>query len=123
MMIKFIHVTAVIISISLFVLRGIWMMSDSGLLQRRWVRIVPHVNDTLLLLSGIWLAISIQQYPFVHHWLTAKLVAVVAYIGLGTLALKRAPGKNWKIIFWLLALLVVAYIVFVASQHAVLPFV
>lgn len=92
--IKWTHVTAVTITGCLFLLRYVWMLRRSPLLQRRWARILPHLNDSLLLASGLAMAMRLQQYPLTHAWLTAKLIAMVAYIALGSLALKR--GRSWR---------------------------
>ena len=116
-LLKAIHIASVLISISGFILRGAWMMLNSPRLQQRWVKIVPHVNDTILLATGITMAISIQQYPFVHGWLTAKVVALLAYIGLGMVALRFGKTKQQKIIAWVVALLVFAYMLGVARTH------
>lgn len=62
--VKMIHVTSVIISYLLFSLRSIWMMRGSATLERRWVKIIPHVVDTVLLLSAITLAIWISKIPY-----------------------------------------------------------
>lgn len=120
--IKSLHLTTIAITLMLFVLRGAWMIADSPRLQARWVRIVPHVNDTLLLTSGIVLTVLIQQYPLVHGWLTAKFFALVVYIVLGTYALKRGKTRRQRIVAWNLALLMFAYIVAVALTHNPFPF-
>jgi uncharacterized membrane protein SirB2 len=122
-LLKQLHLATIAVTLALFVLRGVWMMADSPRLQARWVRIVPHVNDTLLLASGIGLAVLIEQYPLVHGWLTAKLFALVAYIVLGTVALKRGKTKAQRIAAWFAALLVFGYMVAVAVAHDPLPFV
>ena len=122
-LIKNLHLTTIALSLTLFVLRGAWMIAASPLLQARWVRIVPHVIDTLLLASGIGLAVLIQQYPLVHGWLTAKLLALILYIGLGTLALKRGKTRGQRVAAWIAALLVFAYMVAVAMAHDPFPFV
>ena len=121
-LLKQLHLTTLAITLSLFVLRGIWMMRGSPMLQARWVRIVPHVNDSLLLASGISLAVLIQQYPLLHGWLTAKFFALIAYIVLGTLALKRGKTRRQRIAAWFAALLVFGYMVAVAMTHDPLPF-
>lgn len=121
-LIKNLHLATIALSLALFVLRGAWMIAASPLLQARWVRIVPHIIDTLLLASGIGLAVLIQQYPLVHGWLTAKLLALVLYIGLGTLALKRGKTRGQRIAAWIAALLVFAYMVAVAIAHNPFPF-
>jgi uncharacterized membrane protein SirB2 len=97
------------------------MIADSPL-QARWVRIVPHVNDTLLLASGIGLAVIIQQYPLADGWLTAKLAALLLYIVLGTVALKHGKTRCTRIAAWLGALAVFGYMLAVARAHDPLPF-
>ncbi|MFP5381404.1 MAG: SirB2 family protein [Gammaproteobacteria bacterium] len=122
-LLKQLHLTTIAITLALFVLRGIWMMTASPRLQARWVRIVPHVNDTLLLTSGISLAVLLQQYPLVHGWLTAKFFALILYIVLGTYALKRGKTQKQRIAAWIVALLVFGYMVAVAITHDPAPFI
>lgn len=121
-LIKHLHLVTIVVTLALFLLRGAWMMMDSPRLQARWARIVPHINDTLLLASGIALAVLMQQYPLVHGWLTAKLFALIAYIVLGTLALKRGKTKAQRVTAWIAALLVFGYMLAVARAHDPLPF-
>lgn len=122
-LLKQLHLATLAITLALFVLRGFWMMTRSPMLQARWVRIVPHVNDTLLLSSGIGLAVLVQQYPLVHGWLTAKFFALILYIILGTFALKRGKTQGQRIAAWVAALLVFGYMVSVALTHDPLPFI
>ncbi len=89
--IKYLHIACVVLSISGFCLRGLLLMRNSALARRRWLRILPHVNDTILLTAGIVLTVLIAQYPFLDGWLTAKFFGLIAYIVLGALALK--PGR------------------------------
>ena len=114
---KHIHLLTVALSLGLFTLRGIWMLIDSDKLQKRWVKIVPHIVDTLLLVSAIGLMIQIQQYPFSDGWLTAKLLGLIAYIVIGTIALKRGKTKGTRVIALVAAFGVIAYIVGVAIRH------
>ncbi len=114
---KHVHVAAVVLSGSLFFIRGVWMLIDSPRLKRRWVRVVPHVVDTILLLSAISLTSIIQQYPFVHAWLTAKVVALMLYIGAGMIAIRHGKRKSVSAVAWIVALLIFAYIVLVAWRH------
>ena len=114
LLLKYFHVACVVISISGFFLRGIWMLRDSPMLDRLWVRVVPHVNDTLLLVAAIGLSIEQQQYPFVHSWVTAKVLGLLGYIGFGMFALRRGSSKAVRAGFWLASLASFAYIVSVA---------
>ena len=121
-MLKLIHIAAVIISGAFFFTRGIWMLRDSPRLQERWVKISPHVVDTVLLVSALAYAWQIQQYPFVHGWLTAKVLGLIVYIVLGTIALKRGKTKAVRTTAWIAALFTFAYIVWVARTHTPFPF-
>lgn len=122
-MIKSIHLLTVSFSILLFILRYIWMILESPLLQKKWVKILPHIIDTLLLVSAIILAIQISQYPFVDGWLTAKVIALLLYIVLGTIALKRGKTKALRVFAGLLAIVTFAYILTVAISKNTLGFI
>ena len=120
--IKHLHITFAILSGSFFLLRGLWMLLDSPMLQRRWVKVVPHAVDTLLLASALVLVFWSGQYPFVQAWLTAKVLALIAYIVLGTIALKRGKTKGVRTFALLAALATFAYIVAVAlTRQAAIP--
>lgn len=114
---KTVHVGSVVVSATGFVVRGLLMLAGSPLLTQRWMRIAPHVVDTVLLTSAIALAALLQQYPFVDGWLTAKVLALLAYIVLGSIALKRGPTRSVRIVAWIGALLALAYIIAVALAH------
>jgi uncharacterized membrane protein SirB2 len=116
------HVTCVVASYALFVVRGVWMLRDSPRLNQRWVRVVPHVVDTLLLASAIAMVVMSRQYPFVAGWLTAKVVALIAYILLGMLALRRGRTRGVRLAAWIAAQAVFIYIGAVALTRQALPF-
>ncbi len=115
---KLIHVSCVALSYSLFVLRGVWMLRDSAMLRRGWVRIAPHVVDTLLLASAILLCLQLRLYPGADPWLTAKVLALVVYIALGTVALRQGRSKRTRLGAWLAAQGVYFYMVAVALTHS-----
>ena len=115
---KAVHVGSALLSITGFVLRGVWMLQGSPLLKARATRILPHVVDTLLLGSAIALALRIAQYPFVHSWLTAKVLALLAYIVLGSIALKYGRSRRVRALSYGLALGVFLYIVAVAIARS-----
>ena len=117
-LLKAVHVGSALLSIAGFMLRGVWMLQGSPLLKARATRILPHVVDTLLLGSAIALALRIAQYPFVHAWLTAKVLALLAYIVLGSFALKRGRTRRTRNIAFAAALGVFLYIVAVAIARS-----
>lgn len=95
-LIRNLHLLTVAVTISLFLLRFYWQRTGSAMLQRRWVRILPHINETLLLLSGASLVMITHFYPFSPQgsWLTEKLLGVIIYIALGSVALSRRPRSD-----------------------------
>ena len=115
---KNLHLICVVLSGSGFFMRGLWMLSDSPRLNLRWVRVVPHVVDTLLLGSAIAMAVLSAQYPWVQDWLTAKLIGLLAYILCGMMALRRGKSKATRGMFFATALLAFAYIVSVALTRS-----
>jgi len=119
---KSIHVGCVVVSLAGFGARGLLMLAGSRWLSARFVRVAPHVVDSLLLASALWLAWLLGQYPFVQAWLTAKVLALVAYIVLGALALKRAHSKALRAAAFVSALATAAYIVSVALSRDPLGF-
>lgn len=122
LLLKTVHISCAASSYILFFLRGIWSLNGSTIMRQRWIKIVPHVVDTLLIVSAITLAFSIHQYPFVDAWLTTKVIALLLYIGLGFVALRYGRSKTVRLSAWIMAQLVFTYIVLVAISHNPWPF-
>lgn len=120
--VKHLHMSLVALSGSLFLLRGFWMACGSPLLRHRWTRIVPHVIDTGLLASALTLAVWSGQYPFQQGWLTAKVLGLLAYIVLGSIALKRGATMRIRLATLGAAALAFGYIVAVALTKRALLF-
>ncbi len=121
LLVKHLHIATAAVSIAFFLLRAVWMLAESPLLQRRWVRVLPHLNDSLLLVFALIMVVQSRQYPFAAPWLTAKVLALLVYIVTGAMALRyaRTPAARRR---WLvLALASVAYIVAVALTRDALP--
>ena len=112
--VKTLHMVTVTLTVIMLLLRFFWLQTGSAMMQRRWVRIVPHLNDTLLLLSGAWLVAITHFYPFTSQgaWLTEKLFGVIIYIVLGFIALGRKPRAQkvrWIAFIVATAMLVLIY--------------
>jgi len=119
--VRMLHIACAAVSIAGFVARGMLMLNESPWLQRRYVRIAPHVVDTLLLASALWLAWFLGQIPFVHGWITAKIAALLAYIVLGSIAIKRGRSKRVRAAGLAAALVAAGYIVWVALARDATP--
>jgi len=119
---KGLHVGCAAISLALFAVRGVWRMTAPARLARRWVRVVPHVVDTVLLASAIALAWMLRSAPFADGWLTAKVAGLAVYIALGTIALKRGRTPGIRAVAFVGALATFAYIVSVAVTKSPLGF-
>ena len=112
--VKHVHMLCAILSISGFLVRGIWAITNSPLLQKKLVKVLPHIIDTVFLLAGLWLAFTIQQSPGVHSWLTAKVIGLLVYIGLGVATLRLKHSKPLQATTFVLALTTFVYIYGVA---------
>ncbi len=118
---KHLHLSCIALSITLFVTRFYWRKQNISMLQKKWVKILPHSIDTILLGSAIGMAIIASINPFEQHWLAAKILALLAYIVAGTFAIKRAQSANAQNISCVLALACFAYILMVAISKQVIP--
>lgn len=107
-----------VITVSLFVFRGLGFILNMAYVQNRVVKILPHVNDTVLLISAIILSVKLEQYPFIHSWLTIKVIALILYIALGFYLFKFAKTTLQKAIGFVSAISVVLFIIWTAITKA-----
>lgn len=121
-LIKALHISAALSSFAFFLLRATWSLRASPMMQRRWVRVLPHVLDTGLLALGVSLMIMLSAWPQQTPWLAAKLSALLLYIVLGSVAIKRGRSPAQKAVFAALAALVFLYMLSVAFSHNPLGF-
>ena len=115
--IKLVHVGAVIASGSLFALRGTLMLARSALANHAALRYLSYAIDTTLLTAALMLVTILHQYPFVQGWLTVKVLLLVVYVVLGTLALKRGRTRRMQTTCFFAALAVFLLIASVARAH------
>lgn len=109
--VKHLHLTFVVLSFALFLTRGYWMMVESSLLYAKPTKILPHVIDTGLLVSALVLAVQLSLNPAAQPWLMAKIVGLVVYIVLGTIAIKPGRPKSVRSAAFVLACITFMYIV------------
>lgn len=114
---KLLHVTAVIASGAGFLARGALMLRRSPRLNARFVRIAPHVVDTVLLAAAVAMAVLARLSPLAHPWLTAKIVGLLVYIVLGAMALRYGRTRRARLVALAAAIVVFAYIVGTAVQR------
>ncbi|MGG4775128.1 regulator SirB [Alcaligenaceae bacterium 429] len=114
---KHTHVTAAVLSICFFIIRAWWSVSGSALLQKKFVRIAPHVIDTVLLACGLGMA-GMLGAAAAAPWLYTKIVLLVAYIIVGTYAIKRGRTPQTRAIAAVIAVLIFMYIVGVALYRS-----
>ena len=116
--VRTLHLGCAMLSITLFVARGSMQLAGVNWRQWRWLRILPHLNDTVLLGAAIALALASHQYPLVQPWLTAKVLALLVYIGVCGLALRAGASPVRQRVAFAAALATVAYIVAVAMTRS-----
>lgn len=111
------HITFAVLSVSIFTLRGLLMLAGSPHVQSAWLKYPSYTVDTLLLTAALMLTSVIHQYPFQASWLTMKVVLLVAYVALGTVALKRGRTRTVRAAAFVAALLTVGFLFTVARAH------
>ncbi len=121
--VKQLHMATAAMSYGLFFLRGVWMLMDSPRLAHRWVRVVPHVNDTVLLGAAIALMVGSSRYPWTTPWLLAKVIALALYILIGMIALHSGATRKVRATAWIVAQVIFLYIVGVALTRTAFVFV
>ena len=112
--VKTIHQTAVAFSIVGFVARGVGVFAGAAWVRGRMAETLPHVVDTLLLLSAITLVVMLGLNPLSAPWLMAKIGGLVLYIALGMLALRPALALSLRAAAWVGAIATFAWIASVA---------
>ncbi|WP_234346819.1 SirB2 family protein [Halomonas sp. G11] len=117
LLLKHLHITAAYASLAFFVLRAIWSFNGALVLQARWVKVIPHIIDTALLALGVSLAVILNFWPL-PPWLSAKITALVIYIVLGTVAIKRGRTPTTRAMAALAAISVFGYMLGAAIQRS-----
>ena len=117
---KIIHMSFAMISILGFLVRGILKINESPIVEKKLVKVLPHVIDTVLLVSAITLVVMSGQYPWVAPWVGAKVLGLIVYIGLGVVVMRTAKTRQTRIVAFALALVTAAYILMVASTKTIM---
>jgi len=120
--VKLVHQCAVALSITGFFVRGAASLAGARWVSGRAARTLPHLVDSVLLLSALTLAGLLQLTPDRAPWLAAKLVGLLLYIVLGVVALKPGRPLALRAVAWVAALVVVGWIVSVAVTKSPLGF-
>lgn len=113
---KHLHLLTVTLSLALFLLRSTWRFTTPEKLHARWIKILPHANDTVLLTAAIGMLFAGGLNPLDNPWLIGKILLLLAYIGLGSIALKRGNKTAF-----VAALACFGWIVFMAVSKQILP--
>ena len=120
--VKLIHQSAVALSIGGFFARGLGALSSAAWVRSRLAKTVPHIVDSVLLLSALTLAWTLRINPGHAPWLMAKIVGLLVYIGFGMVALRPGRSTALRASAWLAALATFGWIVSVAISKNPLGF-
>ena len=120
--IKWVHVLMVVLSGTLLVTRGVAAHFGAGWTMAWPLRWLSYTIDTILITAALLLVTIVHQYPFVHAWLTMKVLLLAVYIVIGSLALKRGSTRARRGLWFAAALAVYLTIVSVARAHHPLGF-
>ena len=117
-LLKLVHVSCALLSVSGFILRGYWALREDPRRDNTVVRVLPHLVDTLLLASAVAMLVIWRISPLELPWVMAKILALLLYIGLGMVVMRWAKNRSMRLAAYIAALLSVAYIVCVALSHS-----
>lgn len=115
--VKWVHVAAVLLSGTLFMVRGSAALAGASWALAAPLRYLSYSIDTILLTAALMLATMLHQVPFVHSWLTVKILLLVVYIVLGSFALKRGRTRRTRFFCFVAAVLVYVFMIGIARQH------
>jgi len=115
--IRGLHILAVILSGSLFALRGLGVLAHARWPQAAPVRYLSYSIDTVLLTAALMLLTILPGAMFANHWLTVKVFLLVVYVVLGVFALRRGRTPRNRAVGYFAALLVFAMIIGIARTH------
>lgn len=118
LLLRHLHTSMAVLTISGFMLRGYWMLTGSDKLQQRLTRVLPHIVDTIFLASGIAMLVVASLNPFSQSWLVAKFAGLLLYILLGTVALRRGSTPQIRSLAFVAALSMYAYVIGVALSKS-----
>lgn len=116
-----VHLSCVALSIGLFALRAGLALAGRSWRSVAALRVLPHLNDTLLFVAGVMLCVITRQWPWEQPWLAAKLLTLVAYVVLGARALRPDLGTRVRAVRVALALAAAGAIVVQALTRQPLP--
>jgi uncharacterized membrane protein SirB2 len=116
-LLKQLHVLLAVLTACSFCLRGYWMLRRSPRLEAPWTRRLPHVVDALLFLTGLTMAVGLAISPVAHPWLAVKLVVIVIYVVIGSVALKRGRTYRQRVLALALSVLALIGIFALALSH------
>ncbi|MGJ8686806.1 MAG: SirB2 family protein [Spongiibacteraceae bacterium] len=116
-LLKSTHLSLVLISGTIFILRGLLMLCNSRFGQQLAIKRLSYANDTLLLLAGVMLTWVLGVTPLNSSWLAVKLLLLLTYIVLGVFALRLGRSKAQRCVYFIAALCCYFFMISVARSH------
>jgi len=114
LLLKYIHILAVAASFALFFIRGVWLLQSYPPAPERWVRILPHVVDGLLVASALGMLAMAPATADYKGWMPVKLALIGLYVFLVVFVIRLAKAKWQRFAAWLLALMVFLFVTSIA---------
>ena len=121
LIVKYSHQIFVTITILVFNIRFFLLWKNPEKPLAGFWKALPHLNDTMLLFTGLWLMKITHFSPFNAPWLGTKILLLLAYIALGMIMMRARPRSANFYVVYLLAICCVACIIYLAKTKVV-PF-
>ena len=121
LIVKHSHLLLVALTFLLFNLRFWLRFAHPAQTLPKLLKIFPHLNDTLLFLSGLWLIHLTGWIPFANaNWLGVKLLLLLCYIIFGAKTMHAVPRSSRALLFYALSMLCFASIIALAYFKPIL---
>lgn len=98
MMFKHLHYLVVSLSAIVLTIQFVAHYFDLAIKDKKWLKIVPHILYTLILLTALGLLGTLKLNPFEHTWVMHKILGFVCYVALGALAYKYARNNGMRML-------------------------
>lgn len=118
---KLMHVTAAAFSVGQYFATGLGLAVPSLPVKHRRLDALRPINDAVILVTAAALMLITAQYPLVQGWLTAKILALIAFVVLARIAALPDRSRSLRATAWFAGLACVGYIVWLARTRQLLP--
>jgi len=108
------------LALLIYVVRGVMMLASSSKTNSRGILGIASIITLILFGLGVYVALT-KHLSFADSFVLTKIIGILLFVALGTVALKQGLSKPVAIVLWLLGLAVFIY-TYLIGMHKLVPF-